>query len=252
MAAAAELITQSLAPMADRLRELGESNAVLAQRLQESPPQGAAPPPTQDQEDFLTRFSQDPEKAIKDLAVEPIREAAPLIMGLINSTVQNFVARESDKVDTEFGPGAWDKFFDKPLGTIMDAYRKSNAQALAESGTIRREVDGLKGKLFEDLVLFREESRKKASDTEQSQTKKLVDGVAETVVQQTNLTGGLRRISGAEEEVTEGLKGYLAEREAAIGTQEDPKDFLKRTDYGNTIDDYLAHQKKMAAAEGGK
>jgi hypothetical protein len=250
MAQAAELVTQAIAPLATRLEELGQTNTQLAQRLQQPPPD----PPKDTgggDDDFLTRFSNDPEGAIRTLATEPIKEAAPLIMGLINSTVGNFVARETEKVDREFGPGAWDKFFDKPLSTIMDSYRQSNAPALAESGTIRREVDGLKGKMFEELVLFREESRKAATNTEQDNTKKLVDGVTENVIQQTNLTGGLRRVGGAEEEVTEAVKGYIAERTAAIGGDEKPKDFLARTDYGNSIEDYYAHQKKLDAAKGG-
>lgn len=255
LAAAAELITQAISPMADRLEELGRTNSALAAQLQSTggPAGGAAAQNTSvETRDFLTDFSENPEGAIDARIGQQLGTVAPLVSGLIDSTVGNFVRAESQKIDGEFGAGAWEKFIEKPLGVIVDSYRQSNVTALASNTTITREVDGLKGRQFDDLVAFREASRQKTADAAETGQKELVDGVTAKVVQQTNLTGGIRRIAGAEEEITEDLKGYLAERSAAIGKVEDPKDFLGRTDYGNTYEDFQAHQKKLAAAEGGK
>ena len=52
-------------------------------------------------------------------------------------------------------------------------------------------------------------------------------------------------MEGATETVTDDMKGYLAERQAAIGGDESAKDWAKRTDYGNTLEDFLVHQKTM-------
>ncbi len=249
MAAAAEMMTQVITPLTERLEELGRTNTQLAGQLRAPAPTGTPAPTPADAEDFLTRFSTDPEKAVREIGNEQLQQIVPLASTLINSAVSNFVIRETDQIEREFGSGAWGKFFEKPIGVIMDSYRQNNAVALADHSVISREVNGLKGQLFNDLVAFRDESRKSATDTQESQTKELTDGVAAQVMQQTNMIGGLRRVDGGAEEITEGLKGYLAERQAAIGGNEAPKDFLARTDYDNTYEGFQAHQKKLAAAE---
>ena len=250
MAAAAELITAAQAPLLEKINELTEATSSAVKAVQTPP---LAPPAKIDgpPEDFLTRFANDPEGAIREVAGGQMQVAVPLMSGLINSTVATFIGRETTDIDRDFGTGAWAKFFDKPLGVLMDGYRKSNVAALADDSTIRREVDGLKGRMFNELVEFREASRKTTTEAGEADTKKLVDGVTETVIAQTNLSGGIRRISTGEEEITEGVKGYLAERIAAIGGDENAKDFLARTDYGDSIEDYMAHQKKMDTASGG-
>jgi hypothetical protein len=246
MAAAAELITQAISPLADRLEELGRTNAQLAQNLQTPQGNQAGGDPSPAPEDFLTRFSNDPEGAVRSVVGGEFQSVVPLVSSLINSTVSNFVSKESSDIDREFGAGAWDKFFEKPLGVLVDSYRKSNAPALADHNTIRREVDGLKGRQFDALVAFRDDSRKTATEKKEGGQKELVDEVLKGV--QTNLTGGIRRISTEGEEVTEELKGYLAERSAAIGENIDPKAWLAQTNYGNTLEDYQAHQKVLEKA----
>ena len=251
MAAAAEMMSQVITPLTERLEELGRTNAQLAGQLRAPAPEGT-PTPATETEDFLTRFSSDPEGAVRGLQNEGFQQIVPLASSLINSTVSNFIIRETDQIDREFGQGAFSKFFEKPLGVIMNSYRQSNAVALADHSVISREVDGLKGRQFNELVEFREGSRKSATDTQESQTKDLVKGVTDKVLNQTNLTGGLRRIDGGEEEVTDALKGYLAERQAAIGGNETGKEFNTRTNYGNSYEEFQAHQEKLKAAKGGK
>ena len=118
--------------------------------------------------------------------------------------------------------------------------------ALSDRNVIINEVNGLKGKLFNELVTYREESVKKAETDAEGKHKTLVEGIVTEVGQRTNLSGGLRKTGGAELEVTDALRGYLAERTAAIGGDaEKPEDWLKRNDYGNSYKDYVKHQEKM-------
>ena len=250
---AAELIKQGIAPLGDQIKSLAETTATVVSQLQSQGAPPGDPTPAPPTEDFLTRFAENPEGAIQGLVAGQMQSAVPLMSGLINSTVSNFVGRETLDINREFGSGAWEKFFDKPLSILMDGYRRSNVVALADDSTIRREVDGLKGKMFDELVEYRETSRKTASEKTNTDTKGLVDATTKEVLQQTNLTGGIRRIDSGTEEVTESVKGYLAERIAALGGSETGKEFLERTDYGSSIEDYLAHQKKTekAAATGG-
>jgi hypothetical protein len=198
---------------------------------------------TEPQKDFLTHFSEDPEGAIQATNAKQIQTFVPFLSDMMNSAVSSFVGFESVEIDTEFGSGAWDKYFKTPMGQILDTYRAQNAAALANRETITKEVNGLKGKLLNDLVDYRTDSQKTATEKLEADNKELVDGVVGQV--RTNLTGGLRRVENAGETVTEDMKGYLAERQAAIGGDESAGDWAKRTDYGNTLADYLAHQKTM-------
>lgn len=237
----AEMVTQAMAPLADQLQKVGET---LAQLQQNQPTPPTEPALTAPAEDFLTRFSADPEGAVTDAATAPVKALVPLISSLMNSAVGAFTGMEAAEIDQEFGPGAWKKHFDGPMTAIINNYRTQNAQALADRGTLTKEVNGLKGVLFNELVEFRENSRKTAAETADSDTKKLVDGVL-TQIPRTNLTGGIRRTTGGAEEIPEGLEGYLADRARAIGGEaETGKDWMARTDYGNSLTDYLAHQEK--------
>ena len=251
MTAGAELVTQALAPLVAQIEQQGEVMTQMATRLTQPPaPVAAEPKNNGADEDFLTRLSVDPEAAVAGIVTDQFKTVVPLMSNLINSATSAFVGLEATEIDTEFGPGAWNKFFDKPLGVVLDAYRANNAQALSDRNTVTNEVNGLKGKLLNELVDYREESRKTATEKSETKNKELVDGVLGQV--RTNMTGGIQRAPGAEEEVTDELKGYLAEREAAIGGDKvDPKKWLKEKSYGNSLKDYLKHQESLKA-EGGK
>ena len=242
----AEMVTQAMAPLADQLKEVGDTLA----RMKQPAAQPVADPPAP-LGDFLTRFSEDPEGAVKAAAREPVESIMPLMSNFLNSAVSGWTSLEANKIDTEFGAGAWDKFFNKPMTTILDNYKATNAAALSDNSVITKEVNGLKGVQFNDLVDFQAASRKTAAEAAEGTQKTLVDGVMTQV--RTNMTGGLRRISGSAEEIPEGLENYLAERARLIGKEpEAAKDWLADRDYGNNIGDYRKHQEKKAAAEGGK
>jgi hypothetical protein len=243
----AQGVTQGLTPLAERLEEVSQTLTKLQQPASPNPPPKADPPG-----DFLTEFSEDPEAAIDKRAMRPIEQIMPLFSNFLNSAVSGWTSLEANKIDQEFGPGAWDKFFNKPMSTILDNYKTNNAAALSDNSVITKEVNGLKGVQFNELVEFREASQKKAAEETDENRKTLVDGVLEQLPR-TNLMGGLRRTPDGTEEVPEGLKEYLEERARVIGTEApDPKTWLKERDYGNSIEDYQKHQEKLAAAKGGK
>jgi len=253
MQGAAELIVQAQAPLLEKINELSEATARLASNAMNSQQRNYAPAlvPTND-EDFLTQFSTDPEKAVEAKVARGIQaqlgSLAPLIGNLMNSGTSAFVGLEAQTVDAEFGPGAWAKLFDKPMNTIIDSYRTNNATALADRNTITREVNGLKGQLINELIEFRNSSTKLTSEQMAAQKKELSDSIVQDVTQRTNMTGGIRRQESGALEITESVKGYVEERQRAIGGTEDAKTFLERTDYGNSIEEYRAHQAKMKAA----
>lgn len=245
MAEAAELITQANAPLLEKVAELTASMGRMNQPTPKDPVVTPVEPA-----DFLTRFSEDPEGAIDARIASQFQTVAPVIGNIINSGTGAFVGLEAQQVDQEFGEGAWAKYIDKPLTVILDSYKQSNAAALSDRGTITREVNGLKGQLLNELVEHRDTSKQKATEAGEASQKDLLETVMAGV--RTNLTGGIRSNQTVGEEVTEELKGYLAERQAAIGGDESGKDWLQRTDYGNTIEEYVAHQKKLETAAGGK
>jgi hypothetical protein len=173
-----------------------------------------------------------------------------MIGNLMNSGASAFVGLEAQAVDQEFGAGAWAKMFDKPMQTIVDSYRTNNATALADRNTITREVNGLKGQLINELIEFRDGARKLTDEQTDANRKALTESVLEDVTQRTNMTGGIRRQESGAEEITEAVKGYVEERQRAIGGDETAKTFMERTDYGNSIEEYTAHQEKLKAAGG--
>ncbi len=248
-----EAATEMIQPLVTRMEELGANNQELATRLAEitnQAPAAADPAAGVDGGDFLQQFSNDPQAAIDSRVTEMFKGISPLISTLIGSGSSAFTGIEAQQVDQDFGPGAWDKFFAKPMDQIMNAHRKTNVAALADRNVISKEVNGLKGAMFNDLEAFRAEARKTVTETQEGKRKSLIDEVSGHI--RTNPTGGIRRVDTGTEEVTDELRGYLAERERSIGEKNDPSEWLARTDYGNTIEEYQAHQKKLEAAKGGK
>ena len=246
---AAELISQALGPVVGQVKEQGEALNNLANSLANNARQQTSREPqnTEPEDDFLTQFSGNPEGAInarvKAQIAEQMAGMVPLMGGLINSATSAFVGIESTEIDQQFGAGAWAKHFDKPMKQIIESYRTQNPAALSDRNTIIKEVNGLKGQLLNDLVDHRTNSQKTAAEAAEAKDKAFVDTVTGQI--RTNLTGGIRRIETPGSAVTDEMKGYLAERQAAIGGTETAEEWAKQTNYGNTLADYLAHQKTL-------
>jgi hypothetical protein len=248
MAEAAELVTQAQAPLLEKIETLSEATAKLAQNATANQQNQTTPDPQGDG-DFLTEFSQDPEKAVKTLMRGEMGAIAPLIGNLMNSGTSAFVGIEAQAVDQEFGSGAWATLFDKPMNTIIDSYRTNNMAALADRNTITREVNMLKGQLIDKLIEHKTNAAKVTAEQTEADRKTLTDTITDDVTQRTGMTGGIRRHEAGAAVITEDIKGYVEERQRAIGGTEGAKEFMERTEYGNTLEDYLAHQKTMKEKE---
>jgi hypothetical protein len=212
-------------------------------------PATVEPTSTEPETDFLTAFSQNPEGAIKGMIAGEMKGLAPFLNTMIEGGSSAFVDIEAQRIDTEFGAGAWEKFYSKPMDEIVGMYQSKQPTALGDRGVIRREVDGITGRMVGKLVEHQQESKATVEKEGLEKIGTLQENILKEAANRTGLTGGIRRMPTGEAEVTEELKGYLAEREASIGLEQDPKDFLKQTSYGNTLEDYQAHQTKLS---GGK
>lgn len=241
----AEQVAEMIAPLQEQVTQATAVNQQIVATLQGMAPRAAEVPADPSGEDFLTRFSTDPRGAIESVVGDQVKTLAPFFNTVTNSAHSAFVGLEAQAVDEKFGSGAWDAHFAKPIESIWAAYRQSNPTALADRTVIQREINGLKGALLDELVDHREKSRTATTKAEDAEVEKLVEAASQRV----GLTGGIRRTDTAGEPlVTEGLKGYLAERERAIGEKVDPKEWLAEHSYeGNSLSHYLAHQKKLAA-----
>jgi len=245
---AAELVRQSQAPLLERIEQLTEAMGQVTGRMSAGTQDPNLNVDPGDADDFLTQFSADPRKAIEAVVAGQFRTVAPLIGNIMNATTNSATAAEAERVNNDFGTGAWESLIEKPLKTIIESYRQHNAAALSDPRTIVKEINGLKGQLLNELVDHREKHQKSAADANANKEKELVDGVLQHV--RTNLTGGIRRMDTVGEEVTDSLRGYLEERDRSIGGETDPKQWLSETNYGNTIDDYVKHQASLKAKGG--
>lgn len=231
-------VEQATQPLLERLEALNQPAP--------APPPAATPEPTPPG-DFLTEFSQSPEQAVDARVDARLKALGPVLQNIVTGGHGAFVDIEAQLVDGQFGEGAWQEHFQKPLTKIWDAYRANNPVALSDRATIQREVNGLKGQLFDQLVEFKQKSAETRAAAANENLKSLTDGVVGAVVERTNLTGGIRRMDPGEPTAAEidRVKPYLAERISAIGGEESPKEFLKRTDYGNTLEDYRKKQAEL-------
>jgi hypothetical protein len=244
-----EMFAQGIEQLVGPLREqIGELSAAVS-RMNQAPVNREPVHSPEPEADFLTSFSNNPEGAIKNVVSGELKGLAPFLNTILEGGSSAFVDIEAQRIDQEFGKGAWEKFYQKPMGEIVQTYQTKQPTALGDRGVIRREVDGLTGRMVGKLIEHQQEFRTKTEKDETEKVGVLQENILKEAMKRTSLTGGIRRMPTGEQEVTEELKGYLKERMDAIGLEQDPKDFLKQTDYGNTLEEYEAHQTKLS---GGK
>lgn len=237
---ATKMIQEAMNPLASQISDLTDHL-----RNNTPDPNNTSNPPNtpQDDKDFLTRFSEDPEGSVAGIIQQQIRDGiAPFLTTLSSSASQAFLDLEMQGVEEAFGEGAWDKFFAPHWKTIQSAYMKTNPAALSNRDIIKREINGLKGLQMDDLVKFKDETAKKLAEGEEGKLQNLTKTITEQV--RSNLTGGgalMFHNEGNEPTVTEAVEGYLAERTRAIGEDVDPKEWLKATNFGNTLSDFRKH-----------
>ena len=253
-------VADAMGPLIEQIQGLAANQEQTQRALQQlaesrSEPQQRYQAPAEPEEDFLTELtSGNAEAAIRRRVAAVVQEQmgglTPMLSNLLHSGSAAFTNIEAENVDRQFGQGAYASLLEKPMGQIMAGIAKSDPSAYADSSTIRREINGLKGQMFDQLVEYREKSRQKEAAGETTKLASLVDGVAEGVLKRTNGTGGLRRIATGEREVTPELKGYIDERIRGTGKPIDAKKWLEETDFDGNLDSYKAHMAKMAKQNG--
>ncbi len=251
IAAVVQLVNDATAPLIDQMERLTasqqQSNENIATMMRQNQP--PADPTIPVDSDLLTELtSGNGEAVIRKLVDEQVRNQlqtlTPVMANIVQSGATAFTNIEAQEIEEKYGSGAWDKFFKTPMEAIMGSYAKTNPALMADSATIRKEVNGLKGQVFDELVEHRDSSIAARSTSKNTELGSMVDGITQEVHRRVNGTGGIRAISGAGTEISEGLRGYLEERQRSIGVKETPKDFISRTGFGNSIDDFLDHKKK--------
>lgn len=253
-------VADAMGPLIEQIQGLAANQAQTQQALQQlassqSNSAHAYQPAPEADEDFLTELTTgNGEEALRRRVARVVQEQlgglTPVLSNLIQSGSAAFTNLEAESVDRQFGEGAYEALISKPMNTIMAGIAKSDPSAYADSATIKREVNGLKGQMFDQLVEFREKSRQTTAANESTKLTSLVDGVAEGVLRRTNGTGGLRRIATGTREVTPELKGYIDERIRGTGRPIDPKKWLEETDFDGNLDSYKAHVAKSSKQNG--
>ena len=228
---AAQTATKAVAPVVQELRQMAQ------------PAVPESPPAELSDDDFLKRLTEDPKSAVSGLITDIIqKEVSPTISNMTTSASRAFIDLEKEDVDGQFGPGAWNKFFEPHWQVLEKAYQKSNPGALGDRAVIQREINSLKGLQVSELMSHKNEKDKESQSEQNEGLKNLVDGVAQTV---TNLTGGLRvQNPDGKVVVTDEVRGYLKEKMSALGVEETPEEWFKATDFGNSLSDYKAHVAK--------
>ena len=210
------------------------------------PPAPAAKPVPQASDDFLTEFSTNPRGSIERVAAEMV---APTVNRLTSSAGQAFVELEQQRVDSRWGPGAFEKHIAPHWSRLEKAYRETNPAALADRGLLNREINSLVGMQADALIAHKTETdaARTRSETEQ------VDNLVKATAQRVGLSGGLRPIGLDSGEPTRedlaSVESYVDKRVRSLGGKpEDPKTWLRENVWdGNDIEAYRAHKAALAA-----
>lgn len=206
-------VQEATGPLLERLEQLQQENRQLAQQRSESAP-------TTPQGDFLERFANDPEGAIKEIASAQDKEIAPALAQLYTTVHDSILANEQILVDQRYGDGTWDEMFQKPLKEIFTHAQQVNPTIIANRDWVRGEVAKLRG-FHEDAL---QERRLKAAEAAEKQRSKGMDEIARHAVNRFNISGGTPTMGGRDDEPSEALKEYVALRKEKSGVALDPKE----------------------------
>jgi hypothetical protein len=134
----------------DRLEQaMGQLAGVVqdaANRLTQAPQQ--ATPQTNDE--FLNELAQNPQAVIQRVAADTFRRTAqetlnPAVLKVLDTSRNQLMERERERVDGDFGEGAFDEIFRPQLNKDLDELRQHKPDAIADPATVRALVDRLYG-----------------------------------------------------------------------------------------------------------
>jgi hypothetical protein len=111
--ALAAALEQHVAPLGKAMASFGERLDALSRP--------AAPAPKGPESDSLTRFMDDPDGRIEELAKRTIaRTVVPAVKLNLEQTAQDVVTSHQEQVDKEFGKGTWKELFAKEVGEELE------------------------------------------------------------------------------------------------------------------------------------
>ena len=236
--------------MAERLETLAtqveSTNATVAQlssALTAALQQPAAETPTvpESADDLVTRLATQPKETIEEVAREVYNKSSaqriePMLSTGISGLHTVLVGQHKSEIDTEFGPGTWDKVFQPALGPVFQNMAKSEPQSLADPDRLKAQITLLKG-----------EFRGELNDRETAHTKKTAEERAaeRAEIVATLPSPGIKRTNdGTTTELTDDAKLFISETDKSTGSATGTEYFVKLLNSGNTLADWQAIQPK--------
>lgn len=229
-------LKEGLGPIQKSVEEFNQFLAGLKE-------QAAAPPVTPDPntEDWATKFYGEPQKTVQD---EIASQTAPALTQAASTMGKMLLDTQKAAIDAEFGAGAWDEVFEGRLAPIVADAAKTNPMSLMSPTAVQNAVNTIKGDNFADLA----QRALKAAEVDSDPNKEIVDAVTSKVVE---MTGGIRRIPGAQEDKLddEESQEFLKTHFKQTGEELDPQRLAKVMNLtGSTYDEW----KKATASKEGK
>jgi hypothetical protein len=243
----AEAVTQMVAeatrPFESRIEALQRENRELQERVQST--SQPAPRAPEDDGDFFSRFTTDPEAALRSVVQDEQKQLAPLLATMLDTQHQNLVTNHRLNLDARYGEGTWEEVFRPVLDEVFTNARKQNPTLLASPDFVEGEVLKLRGFHEEALI----ERRQKAIEAQENTRRTGMDEISKHVLNATNLTGGIRPAKSGRE-LTQEEKAYVAHR-AEHGRSIDEASLqrnLSLVGRGVSFDDWKAMQPKEKGA----
>jgi len=197
------------------------------------------PTPTPTPDEFVDKFTSDPEGTVADVARAAIaannQTLAPFLEQQMNTVHEGLVSAEAIRVDSEYGAGTWETHFRPLIDVRVADTRKTNVSSLAQPGWVASEVFGIMG-LKRDML-----AELKATNTVKVEEGK--EAEAQEFMQRFKANGMMGGATTSPEvgakELSDEEKAYMASR-AIPGLKTDIQAVRKSMASGNTLKDYLA------------
>ena len=241
-----EAVEAMIAPVqADLLATRNELATVNAdrQQLQTQIAQLQKPvEPEPSNEDWVNRFSDDPQKVIAEEAEKLVQtrmqQLAPFLEQQNNTQHDALVNTQKASVDAAYGEGTWDAEFDAPFQARMNQLRQSNAQGLSDPAVIRNTTLELTGLKINELTDRKAGLAKANTEAQEVADQRLLDRFSAG----TGMTGGQRIAPvSISRELSPAEKAFLASKELDGGTA-NIQDLRESASRDGTLESYQAAQ----------
>jgi hypothetical protein len=229
------LIDEKLGPIQKSTEQLNQFLAGLQE--QNSTQQAAAAEPA-NSEDWATKFYNSPQDTVQN-EIQSVTE--PTVRQVASTMGQLLLDKQKESVSSEFGPEAWDTYFDGPLSTAVANAVKEYPGSLMNPTAVENAVKTIKGDKFSELTALRAKIAEAKPNGPDEET---VEQVANRVVE---MTGGIRRTPNSSQEKLDDAESqeFLNAHFKETGTKIDTSRLAKLMNSGNSIEDWQAMNKEL-------